>query len=86
MKVVFVNSKNILREIGQCSKRKEAFMIINKFLDEHDFKSYYMRTSCIKDSDGNYIWIDVGSWSEFFRIYPENDEEWLEWSKENEMR
>lgn len=41
----------------------EAFKEMQKFMDEHNFKSYYTRTW---EEDG-VKWYDVGSWSEFFK-------------------
>ena len=41
----------------------EAFKEVQKFLDEHNFKSYYTRNW---EEDG-VKWYDVGSWSEFFK-------------------
>ena len=36
---------------------------MQKFMDEHNFKSYYTRSW---EKDG-VKWYDVGSWSEFFK-------------------
>ena len=41
----------------------EAFEEMQKFMDEHNFKSYYTRSW---EEDG-VKWYDVGSWSEFFK-------------------
>ena len=45
-----------------CADKVEAHAAIQKFLDDHHYKSYYWRTW---EENGwkNY---DVGSWSEFF--------------------
>ena len=43
---------------------KEVWLHINKFLNEHNFKSYYTR---IWYKDG-YTWCDVGSHTEFFMV------------------
>ena len=41
----------------------EALKEVKKFMDEHNFKSYYTRSW---ETDG-VKWYDVGSWSEFFK-------------------
>ena len=41
---------------------QEAMILMQKFLDEHNFKSYYTRGW----QDGNIKWYDVGSHVEFF--------------------
>lgn len=64
MKLEFKNSKGVRRLIGSPSNVKEAFDIIKKFLDEHNYKSYYTRINFLEDE-----WeLDVGSWSEFFYL------------------
>ena len=52
------------RSIGDAETIKECHQIIMKFLDEHDYKSYYQR---MQIEDGK-VAVDVGSWSEFFWI------------------
>ena len=42
--------------------REGAFKIMNEFLDDHKFKSHYVRSW----QQDNELWFDVGSWSEFF--------------------
>ena len=64
-KVEFENSNGIRREIGRAAQHNEAFKIINDFLDDHNYKCYYMRSWV---SAENETCIDVGSWSEFFYI------------------
>lgn len=39
-----------------------ANTVMKQFLDDHKYKSYYTR---IWEED-NELWIDCGSWSEFF--------------------
>ena len=51
------------RELGNHLTEKEANKAINKFLDDHNYKSYYTRMW--KDEQGN-TWYDVGSHTEFF--------------------
>lgn len=41
--------------------KEAAFSVMNKFLDDHNYKSYYVRSW---EKDGE-LWMDVGSWSEF---------------------
>lgn len=42
---------------------QEALKEMQKFIDEHNFKSYYTRSW---EKDG-VKWFDVGSWTEFFK-------------------
>ena len=63
--VTFINSNNQEREIGKAVTQKEAYEIINKFLEDHNFTSYYTRVNMHEQ----YLFIDVGSHSEFFKIY-----------------
>ena len=60
----FENSQGQRRVLTSCNNLDEVFDAIKKFLDEHNFKSYYYRTHVV---DGE-VQIDVGSWSEFFYI------------------
>ena len=41
----------------------EAYKEMEKFMDEHNFESYYTRSW---EKDG-VKWYDVGSWTEFFK-------------------
>ena len=63
-KVIFKNSKGQEREIGTDVDMNGAYKIIDKFLDDHNFKSYYKR---VWEENGRTK-VDVGSWSEFFYI------------------
>ena len=65
MKLYFRNSRGEERIIAEPIDEKECHMEIQKFLDEHKFKSYYTRTWT--EPDGSK-WYDVGSWSEFFIV------------------
>lgn len=58
--VIFVG--NNTREIGKAETREQAINIINKFLEEHNYTSYYMRIW----SENGVMWFDVGSHTEFF--------------------
>lgn len=63
-KVIFQNSRHEEREIGNAVDMNGAYDVIDKFLDEHNFKSYYKR---VWEENGR-IKVDVGSWSEFMYI------------------
>jgi hypothetical protein len=65
MKLYFRNSRGQERVIAEPTDEKECHIEIQKFLDEHNFKSYYTRTWT--EEDGSK-WYDVGSWSEFFIV------------------
>lgn len=67
IKVTFKNAVGVEHEIGTCETEGEAWGIIQKFLDDHHFKSYYHRVSYVDEL--NRYWVDVGSWTEFFYIY-----------------
>ena len=64
MKLYFKNSQGKERLIAECETVQEVHKEIDKFLNEHNFKSYYMRSWGNEDA----VTIDVGSHSEFFRI------------------
>lgn len=50
--------------------KNDVFIVMKQFLDNHKCKTYYIRT-CESE---NELWIDVGSWSEFFILaYKEDD-------------
>lgn len=68
--LVFRNSYSIDRPIADVQNMQDAFCAIHKFLKDHLYKSYYTRYYMEEnDEKGWYIEFDVGSWSEFFRIY-----------------
>lgn len=62
MKLYFQNSQGIERLIAEVANEEDVFREIHKFLDEHNYKSYYTRT-WMKDG---VKYFDVGSWSEKF--------------------
>lgn len=62
MKLYFENSQGIERLIAEVADEKEAFKEISKFLDEHNYVSYYTRT-WMENGRKKY---DVGSHTEFF--------------------
>ena len=72
MKLYFQNSRGVERLIAEPSNREEVVNEINKFLDDHNYKSYYMQVC----EDNDRLMIDVGSWSEFFYLEGMNFEEW----------
>ncbi len=65
LNVIFENSEGKKRIIGAAGTESGAFKLINNFLAEHNYKSYYKRTWKIDD---NTMAVDVGSWSERFYI------------------
>jgi len=77
MKVEFENSQKKRRVIGEATNKKEAWKIINDFLKDHNYKSYYQRVSPYPDK--HYVWMDVGSHSEFFVLTDMTEEEMNEW-------
>lgn len=70
MTLYFHNANNERVLLGEYN-RKGVFEAIQKFLDDHLFKSYYTRV-WRKDDE---VWLDVGSWSEFF-VVVDKDREW----------
>ena len=73
VKLIFQNSRGEERVIAEPSNREEVNNEINKFLDDHNFKSYYTR---VWEEDGRLVF-DVGSWSEVFCLEGMNFEEWM---------
>ena len=70
MKLEFENSQGQRRVIGNPETPQEMWQIINKFLADHNFKSYYSRMNLYPDE----YEIDVGSHTEFFYISEMTDE------------
>ena len=68
-RIIFENSRHEEREIGTSVDMEGAYKIIDKFLDEHNFKSYYKR---VWEENGRTK-VDVGSWSEFLYIIESED-------------
>lgn len=67
MKLIFQNSRQEERLLAECSTLEEIHNEINKFLYEHNFKSYYTRV--MPDGDNpNRVILDVGSYTEFFIV------------------
>ena len=74
MKLFFQNSRGEERVIAEPSNREEVNKEINKFLDDHNYKSYYQN---VCEDDNGRLRIDVGSWSEFMIIEGISFEEWV---------
>ena len=72
VKLIFQNSRGEERVIAEPSNREEVNKGINKFLDDHNFKSYYTRVW----EENDRLIFDVGSWSEVFILDGMNFEEW----------
>ena len=72
MKLFFQNSKGEERLIAEPANREEVNKEINKFLEDHNFKSYYVRAW---EADGRLI-LDVGSHTEFFILEGMSFEKW----------
>ena len=65
IQVLFKNSNGKIRTIGEVITQKEAFKVVNSFLDEHNYKSYYKRTW---KTDDKTTAVDVGSHTEKFYL------------------
>lgn len=78
MKLYFKNSQCKERLIAECETVKDVGIEIRKFLDNHNYRSYYWR-SC---GDEESVTIDVGSWSEFFIVKGISYKEYLNGLKE----
>ena len=72
MRLLFQDSHDEERVIAEPSNKEEVNKEINKFLDDHNFKSYYTR---VWEADGRLIF-DVGSWSEVFILEGMSFKEW----------
>lgn len=64
MKLIFQNNRGQERVIAEPSNIEECYKEINKFLDDHNFKSYYTR---VWEENGRLAF-DVGSHTEFFYL------------------
>ena len=65
LNIIFKNSEGKKRIIGTVGTESGAFKLINNFLVEHNYKSYYKRTWKIDDKTTA---VDVSSWTERFYI------------------
>ena len=72
MKLFFQNSQGNERLIAEPFNREEVVKEINKFLDDHNYKSYYTQVC----EDNGRLMIDVGSWSEFFYLEGMSFDDW----------
>lgn len=75
------NNKTRTRVIAKVNSEKEAYEEISKFLQEHNYTSYYTRTWYPKENIKRH---DVGSWSEFFDLELEEGETFEKNNKEGE--
>lgn len=64
MNVYFRDSHGKKRLLEYVYTNEQVWKVIKKFLDDHNFTSYYTRTWF---ADG-YTWYDVGSHTEFFLV------------------
>ena len=70
MILIFRNRRNEEREIGRPESLKESMKIIQAFLKDHHFTSYYTRLWV----ENNRLVYDVGSHTEFFYLDQLNEE------------
>ena len=69
--IYFENSLGQERIIGTGRNEASVFMVVNNFLEDKNYKNYYIREW---NSDGR-THLDVGSYTEFFHVEPELREE-----------
>ena len=74
MKLYFRNCYGTERLIAECQTVQEVHKETKKFLDEHNYKSYYSRSW--KEDNGDIV-VDVGSYTEFFIIKDISFEEYM---------
>lgn len=74
MKLYFRNCYGTECLIAECQTVQEVHKEIKKFLDEHNYKSYYSRSW--KEDNGDIV-VDVGSYTEFFIIKDISFEEYM---------
>lgn len=77
MTLYFGHSKNDCRCIAHPQNEKEIYQLINKFLEERNYKSYYIRSW--SDSKG-VTTLDVGSHTQFFFYKEETTNEVEDWN------
>ena len=73
LKLYFKNSQGKERLIAECETTKDVSREIHKFLDDHNYKSYYSRSW----GDEEKVMIDVGSYSEFFILRDVSHSEYI---------
>jgi len=71
MKLTFCNSYGDERVIADVKDEKEAFDEMKRFCDERNFEIHYYRCHAV----GKRRCYDVGSWSEFFYLEYNSEEE-----------
>lgn len=69
MKLTFYNRKGKQQVLGIFETQNEAEQMIRDFLREHNYNAPYWR---VTNFDDRWVY-DVGSWSEFFAIYKNDD-------------
>lgn len=77
MELYFVGGWDKKRHLGHVDSFKECFEMVQKFISDHSYKSYYTRCHLAD----NVLVIDVGSWSQFFHLEQVKQSEWNEYSK-----
>lgn len=73
MELYFENSQGKERLIAECETVKAVSCEIKRFLEGHNYRSYYSRSWSREDG----IMIDVGSHSEFFIIRGISHDEYI---------
>lgn len=71
MKLMFKSSNGSERTVANVVDENRALKEINNFCYEHGYAIPYIRTFI--DDDGATVY-DVGSHTEFFKLYPDNKE------------
>ncbi len=64
IKLYFKDKQGEERFIAECATVQDCHKQISEFMDKHSYKNYYFRSFGHNDD----ITIDVGSYSEFFKI------------------
>ena len=77
MKVIFDHIDGNKTVLGEATNKQDAWKIVKKFMDVHNYHSPYQRISLIENE--RRVWMDVGSWSESFEYIDMTDEEMNEW-------
>lgn len=65
------------RIIARVDNMNEAHTAMLKFMKEHNYTPYYYQYTILSDERVGrwYIKIDVGSWTEFFKVYFDTEKE-----------
>ncbi len=68
--------------LGLYDEGDDLEVIMNKYFQEYNIKSYYSRWSPDRDAEGNPMWlIDFGSWIRFFYVCDLSGELLERWNK-----